>query len=200
MAEHNALGVATQAEYVQTLTLLCSQRSVTNNRAALTMLIPGSRGIYLHAQGSDSRSADKLLQKKEALAERLRIPPGEDWPAESPEYQAGAAALRASNVHHYERIIEGQVFKCKQIIEKLRKESPGKNAVRLEKSLITARKCVLVVLRRGRGAPGVGCCRLRPHTANHTHVQEHQEPSRGARHLAGFRRDTQPCRRGLLHL
>jgi hypothetical protein len=125
---------------VQARFLLRSHESVTTNKAALTLQFPGSRGIYLHAQGSDSRSADKLLQNKEVLAQLLGIVPGEDWAEDSPQFKAGAAKLGASMVHHHERIVEGQVFKCKLDAEKLRKESPGKNAVRLLKRLTATRK------------------------------------------------------------
>ena len=118
------------------------------NKAALTLQHPGSRGMHLHDQGNDSRSANKLLQKKEAMADLLGIVPGQDWTEDSAEFQAGAATLGACMVHHYERITEGQVFKCKLIKEKLGKESPGKNAVRLTKSLTATRKCVLLAIKR----------------------------------------------------
>lgn len=176
---------------MQALILLRSQKSVTNNKAALTMQFPGARGIYLHAQGSDSRSADRLLMKKEALATRLSIDLGEDWTEDSPQFKAAAATLGASMVNHYERIAEGLVFKCKQIKEKLHKESPGKNAVRLTKNLTATRKCVFYVFKE---APWL--LAKKTHNAHPCPLQEHPGPSERARHLAGFRRDPRPCRRG----
>jgi hypothetical protein len=65
-----------QAQYLEKLVLLDSQRLLSSGRAGLSLLLPGFMGVQLHSKGSDGKREEKLLAEIAALEIEMTIPIG----------------------------------------------------------------------------------------------------------------------------
>lgn len=126
--------ISLKAQYVQALRLLQAHTSLSSNRAAFALVIPGSLGIKLHAKGADDAYHGKLILKVERLAAQLDVPLGQEWKPGEQDYEDGLRELCGAMMSHYEGLIEEQVFKHKLIYQRKLQET-GKNARYLLKQL-----------------------------------------------------------------
>lgn len=132
-----------KARYVMCLIKLKGQDDLHDRKAAVTLALPGSTGVQVHASAVDTAKRAKMVLEKNraAMGAGLGILE-EDWTDEDPRYVAAAAEVRLVKVRQYERQVEEHVFKRKMLQHSLEQAEGGKNDIKLKKRVITERSTI----------------------------------------------------------